>query len=136
MRIRIEGTDLPGHRDLHVGVQRGTEVVEQISTDTPEVTWEFEITSRDVDGSVDVGGPWVHGRRGERFLYLCWGTKTGDRFVRSGRTKLMFGDVPADALHGAHDGAGVLVGRVGLTDSQGSPRYARIPAPDLAWALE
>jgi len=147
VRIRIEGTDLPGQRDgvqahtlrlrnVHVGVQRKTEVVERVPADAPEAVWQFDITSREVDELLDVGGPWVHGRPGARFLYLSWGAVSGERFDMFRRAKLMFGDVPTDLLRAAHDDTGVLVGRLGLTDARGGPVSARIRPPDISWTVE
>ena len=147
MHIRIEGSDLPGRRggaeadtlrrgNVHVGVQRKAEVVDRVPADAPAATWEFEVTGREVDGLLDVGGPFVHGRPGARFLYLSWGAVSDDGFAMFRRIKLLFGDVPGDALRGAHSGAGVLVGRLGLTEADGSPRCARVRPPDIAWTLE
>ncbi|MFC0531731.1 DUF5990 family protein [Phytohabitans kaempferiae] len=146
MRIRIEGTDLPGRRagaeaaalrlgNVHVGVQRGAEVVDRVSAAASEAVWRFEVTSREVDGLLDVGGPWVHGRPGARFLYLSWGTVTDDRFEMFRRAKLLFGDIPSDLLRAAHDGPGELVCRLGLTDAAGEPRCARVRPPDVAWTM-
>ncbi|WP_305790174.1 DUF5990 family protein, partial [Symbioplanes lichenis] len=89
MRIRIEGSDLPGRRSggeahtlrlrgVHVGVQRtgpGRQVAIAglIPVDAEAAVWAIEVTSREIDGLLDVGGPWVHGRPGARFLYLSWG---------------------------------------------------------------
>ena len=92
MRIRIEGSDLPGRRggaqgdalrlgNVHVGVQRKAEVVERVPADAEAAAWSFDVTSREVDGLLDVGGPWVHGRPGARFLYLSWGAVTGGEFA-------------------------------------------------------
>jgi hypothetical protein len=147
VRIRIEGTDLPGHRggaeadalllgNVHVGVQRKAEVVDRIPADAAAATWELDVASRDVDGLLDVGGPWVHGRPGARFLYLSWGTVEGDRFAMFRRAKLLFGDIPTALLRTAHDDGGVLVAQLGLTDAQGGPRCARVRPPDVRWALE
>ncbi|GGQ62158.1 DUF5990 family protein [Couchioplanes azureus] len=147
MLIRIEGDDLPGRRggaeadalrrgNVHVGVQRRTEVVDRFPADAAGVRWELEVTSREVDGLLDVGGPWVHGRPGARFLYLSWGAVDGPAFAMFRRAKLMFGDVPTGTLRAAHDGAGVLVGRLGLTGADGGPRCARVRPPDIAWRLE
>ena len=146
MLIRIEGTDLPGRRagaeadrlrrdHVHVGVQRKAEVVDRVPADAPSVTWELEVTSREVDGLLDVGGPWVHGRPGARFLYLSWGA-VSDRFEMFRRAKLLFGDIPTGDLRAAHGGGGVLVGRLGLTDPDGGPRCARVRPPDVVWQLE
>lgn len=146
MRIRIEGRDLPGCRggveadalrlgNVHVGVQCRAEVVDRVPADAPEATWRFDVASREVDGLLDVGGPWVHGRPGARFLYLCWGAVTGDRFEMFRRAKLMFGDVPTDLLRAAHDGAGVLVCQLGLTDAKGGPVCARVRPPGIVWTV-
>jgi hypothetical protein len=146
VRIRIEGSDLPGRRDgaradalrlgnVQVGVQRRAEVVDRVPADAPEAMWQFEVTSVEVDGLLDVGGPWVHGRPGARFLYLSWGAVSGESFEMFRRAKLMFGDIPADLLRTAHDGAGVLVGRLRLTDANGEPLCARVRPPAIAWTV-
>jgi hypothetical protein len=147
VHIRIEGTDLPGRRGgaeadrlrrdhVHVGVQRRDEVVGLVPADAPSAEWRFEVTSREVDDLLDVGGPWVHGRPGARFLYLSWGAVSGPGFDRFSRAKLLFGDIPTGLLRAAHDDGRVLVGRLGLTGPDGAPRCARVRPPDIAWALE
>ncbi|MEW2145319.1 DUF5990 family protein [Micromonospora vinacea] len=147
MRIRIDGSDLPGQRpgaeadtlrlgNVHVGVQRKAEVVDQVPADAASATWSFEVSSREIDGTLDVGGPWVHGRPGARFLYLSWGAVTQDGFAMFRRAKLMFTDVPTELLRAAHEGSGTLVGRVGLTDAAGEPICARVRPPAIAWAVE
>ena len=147
MLIRIEGTDLPGrrggpegdrlrHGNVQVGVQRKAEVVERVPADAEAAVWRVEVASREIDGLLDVGGPWVHGRPGARFLYLSWGTVAGDEFSMFRRAKLLFGDIPTALLRSAHEGAGTIVGRLGLTDEQGEPRCARVRPPDIAWQLE
>jgi len=147
VRVRIEGSDLPGRRagpaadalrlgNVHVGVQRKAEVVHRVRVDAPEAIWQFEVISREVDGLLDVGGSWVHGRPGARFVYLSWGAVTDDRFDMFRRAKLMFGDIPAGLLRAAHDGAGMLVGRLRLTDPRGGPLCARVRPPDITWTVE
>ncbi|MEV4704256.1 DUF5990 family protein [Actinoplanes sp. NPDC049316] len=164
MQIRIEGSDLPGRRggaeadalrrgNVHVGVQRragaglrrrGTvdvgvqrraEVVDRFPADAARATWEFEVAGREVDGLLDVGGPYVHGRPGARFLYLSWGAVDGETFAVFRRAKLLFGDVPTEVLRAAYEGAGPLVGQLGLTGADGGPRCARVRPPDIAWQV-
>ena len=147
MHLRILGSDLPGRRagagldplrigNVHVGVQRRAEVVDRVPADAESVRWDLEMTSREVDGLLDVGGPWVHGRPGARFLYLSWGAVTGETFEMFRRAKLLFGDVPTAVLRAAHEDGGVLVGRLGLTDERGEPICARVRPPAISWQLE
>jgi uncharacterized protein DUF5990 len=145
--VRILGTDLPGRGagdeagklrlgNVHVGVQRKAEVVSRGPATAESARWEFEVASREVDGLLDVGGPWVHGRPGARFLYLSWGAVDGEAFAMFRRAKLLFGDIPTAMLRRAHDGEGVLVARLGLTDGDGGPRCARVRPPEITWTLE
>ncbi|WP_433307633.1 DUF5990 family protein [Actinoplanes sp. CA-030573] len=142
--MRIEGRDLPGRgsgavadelrlRNVHVGMQRKAEVVSLVPAGAESAIWEFDVTVREVDGLLDVGGPWVHGRPGARFLYLSWGNVTGDGFEMFRRAKLLFGDIPTAMLRAAFEGGGLLVGELGLTDSLGGPRSARVRPPDIVW---
>jgi len=148
VRIRIEGSDLPGRRagaeagalrlgHVHVGVQRKAEVVDRVPADAPAAVWEFEVASRDVgDGLLDVGVAGVPGGPGARALYLSVGALDGEQFAMFRRAKLLFGDVPGDLLRAAHAGPGTLVGRLGLTDADGGPRCARVRPPEVTWTLE
>ena len=136
--MRIEGRDLPGGdelrlRNVHVGVQRKAEVVERFPVTAGVAAWEFDVAVREVDDLLDVGGPFVHGRPGARFLYLSWGNVSGETFDMFRRAKLMFGDIPTAVLREAYESGGVLVGELGLTDECGDPRCARVRPPDIVW---
>ncbi len=135
MQIRIEGSDLPGLAGVSVGVQRKAEVVDLVPARSLAAVWEFDVTAREVDELLDVGGPWVHGRPGARFLYLSWGRVSGDEFAMFRRAKLLFGDIPTAMLRAAYSGEGLLVAQLGLTDELGGPRCARVRPPDIVWSL-
>ena len=147
VRIRIEGHDLPGRPGapqaeqlrlggVQVGVQRGKEVVDPVPVSEDRAVWDLEVEAREVEGSLDVGGPWVHGRPGARFLYLSWGAAGDAGFAMFRRAKLLFADIPGPLMWAAFGGAGVLVARLGLTEPDGGPRCARVRPPDLTWELE
>jgi hypothetical protein len=91
--------------------------------------WDVDVASREVDGLLDVTGPYVHGRPGARFLYLSW--CVGDTMFR--RAKLMFSDIPTELLRAAHDDGVRLTARLGLTGVDGTPRCARVRPPDIVW---
>ena len=147
VRIRIEGHDLPGRPGapraeqlrlggVQVGVQRRAEVVGRVPVSEERAVWELEVEAREVEDRLDVGGPWVHGRPGARFLYLSWGAADGDGFAMFRRAKLLFGDIPGPLIRAAVAGPGVLVARLGLTGADGGPRCARVRPPDVTWELE
>jgi hypothetical protein len=147
VRIRIEGRDLPGARpgpvadelrlrNVHVGVQEKSSVVARVPATAPAAVWELEVAGREVDGLLDVGGSFVHGRPGARFLYLSWGNVDGSAFAMFRRAKLLFGDIPTALLRRAFDDAdAVLVAELGLTDAAGEPRCARVRPPDIVWTV-
>ena len=107
-------------------------MVDLFPGDAPEPSWSCEVTAREEAGSVDFGGPYVHGRRGERFLYLSWGT-VDEEFRMFRRAKLVFADCPEEVLAAALR-AGSLACRVRMTDGCGNPRCARVRPPDASWS--
>ena len=144
MRIVIEGHDLPGAefvsdgerlRNVHVAVQVGKEPVGLVRGDAGTARWEIDVRAIVADGRVvDLRGPAVHGKKGERFVYLTWGdVGTGDSFAMFRRAKLMIGDIEPEMLAGAARADGVLVASLSLTDERGCPRCARVKPPVVRW---
>ena len=71
MLLVVRGHDLPGasfagHDRIGVALQVRAEPQGIVAGDADEARWETDV--RRVNG--DRRGPAVHGRRGERFLYL------------------------------------------------------------------
>lgn len=144
MRIRIVGTDLPGrdcppgrnfpgYENVHVGMQskgRPPELLDLQPADADEVTWTIDCQ---VDG-IDIRGPYIQGRPGDRFIYLNWGSLTDGHVEMFRRAKLMLADVPGDVLDAA--ASGTLVGRLPLTDAKGQPVCAAVRPPRIAWTAE
>ncbi len=129
MRLVIEGHHLPGsscgsYDDVHVGVQRRREPVELVAADAPAARWEMDVEVLARAGERDFRGPEVQGKRGERFVYLTWGTGSGSDFEMFRRAKLMLADAPD---------ADVVRAVVHLTDERGMPRCARLRPPALEW---
>jgi hypothetical protein len=147
MRVVIEGFELPGRRfcsaegdpipNVHVGVQIKAEPCDLVSGDASAARWELDvIVALQPDSSLDFRGPAVHGRRGDRFLYLTWGNveDTGT-FKMFRRAKLMLDRIDPKLVATAERQSRPLVGRVRLTDDRGGPRCARVDPPDLTWAI-
>jgi len=142
LSVIVRGTDPPGrtfasYRDVHVGVQVGREAVGLVPADTPAPEWALDVR---YDG--DFRGPAVHGKKGERFLYVCWVDRVGgirgiDRIDRGFRRgKLMLDRIDPAVVASAVEGGRTLVARVSLTDEKGGPRCARYDPPAIAWTVE
>jgi len=129
--LRIVGLGLPGRahpgahprRNVHVGVQRGDEVVGRVPGDAGEAVWDLVLAlAPGRDGELEVRGPWVHGRPGDRFLYLSWGdVGTGGAWGMFRRLKLWPGKAGAEALEHAAQPGNRLELRLGLSDADGKP---------------
>lgn len=124
MRLVIRGHHLPGltcgpYENIHVGLQVKREPVGLVAADAVRAEWVAEVDTRDGD----FRGPAVQGKKGERFVYLTWGTVDGESFTMFRRAKLMLADLPADAVEVTVD--------VDLTDECGMPRCARLRPPAL-----
>jgi hypothetical protein len=140
MRVRIVGTNLPGIRfggrePVHVGVQRRKEVVDLVPGDAAEAVFDFDV---DVVDGPDFRGPYVHGKRGQRFLYLSWGYASdggGTDFEMFRRAKLHLSAIDDGLVGEAAAGGGVLEGRLSLTDGRGGPRCASVRPPLVEWRV-
>ena len=125
MRLVIRGHNLPGlncgrYRNVHVGLQVRRDPQQLVPADAESADWTCELTP--VDGG-DFLGPAVQGRKGERFVYLTWGTVDDGEFTMFRRAKLMLADLP--------EGVGEAVVEVDLTDERGMPRCARLRPPAI-----
>src|SRR5215213_9056714 len=90
MRLVIRGRELPGashcgHGRIGVALQVRTDPVGVVAGDPADARWETDVA---VVGD-DFRGPAVHGRRGERFVYLTWGDLSDGEFAMFRRAKLM-----------------------------------------------
>ncbi len=147
MKIVIEGRDLPGRSfcnpegdvlgDVHVGVQVGRDPEGLVPGDAASARWELEVRVHDGDeGSLDFRGGAVHGKRGERFVYLTWGNLNPDGvFEMFRRAKLMLNRIDTTFVRAAENGSRPLTVVVSLTDGRGEPRCARVDPPALEWSV-
>lgn len=148
MRVVVVGTDLPGRTfhdgdgvpvdKVHVGVQVGRDPVDLVRGDAPEARWSLDVRVVTADdGGLDCRGPAVHGRRGERFLYLTWGdVQPGGTFAMFRRAKLVLERVDPALVRRAAAGGGALTATVRLADGCGGPRCARVDPPALRGTVE
>lgn len=138
---RIVGRKLPGQRfgereDVHLGIQRGREVVGSVPVDGADVRFDLtlDVIVGDSGGAADFRGPYVQGTRGARFFYLSWGQIGEDgAFAMFARVKLPLPALDADALARLKTGDTPLTALVELSDARGRPVTASVRAPQLVW---
>jgi hypothetical protein len=147
VHLLIRGHHLPGrrfvagdgvvHDDVHVGVQERALAIGLVAGDAASARWDLDVrVVAGVEGGLDFRGPAVHGRRGERFVYLTWGSVGADgAFTMFRRAKLLLDRIDAALVAAAEQDGRPLVADVDLTDSCGGPRCARLDPPALALSL-
>lgn len=140
--IRVLGRGLPGLRfgdndRVQVGVQRGREVVDPVPGDAAEAVFDLSVdVVRTDEADLDFRGPYVHGRRGDRFLYLSWGQATpdgGHEMFR--RAKLGLSAPGAALVEKALASGGLLQAELGFTDDRGGPLCASVPETKVTWRV-
>ena len=120
----------PGGGDaVRLGVQEGREVTQDVPARGAEVT--FSVTLRVTEdartGVVRYGGPFVQGRTGDHFVYLCWLEQRGETWAQIGRAKLPLRYLDDRGVSAAlRDGLPMHV-FLEMTNARGGPLFATIP---------
>jgi hypothetical protein len=140
MRIvgrRLPGSSWSGRQGIHIGVQHGTEVVGLVIGDAADAVFDIDLeVIADGNGEPDFRGPYVHGRRGERFVYLSWGEVDDEgTFSMFRRLKLhlapLLEQCSAEGVLAAKKIQAVLE----LTDTRGRPLAASVRPPWVTWRV-
>jgi len=126
---RLPGRTCGGHQNVHVGIQVGSQPHDLVPGDAASAHWNTEVEVVRRADTLDFRGAAVHGRPGERFLYLTWGELDRDRFDMFRRAKLMLAD------SGADEATEHATAEVELTDDRGMPCCARVHEPNIRWRV-
>ncbi|HEX3246080.1 MAG TPA: DUF5990 family protein [Chloroflexota bacterium] len=148
--MRIRGHTLPGltcggavqghpqpYDRIHLGIQRGREVVNIVPGDAKEAVFEFPVDIADSpDGGAQFRGPFVQRRLPQQFVYLSWGeVKEPAQFNMFRRAKLHLTTVEPGLLQQVIHYSGVLEASLSLTDRRGNPLCASVKPPLLKWSV-
>jgi hypothetical protein len=137
--IEIVCTELPGagNKSLHLGIQRDEAITEAAPADSKQIVFKPTLRARcNADGSVNFLGPFAHGPKAERFIYLTWATTNGKvPTAMVGRIKLHLNHIPWAAVEKAAGRDRPIRVSLALTNAKGNPVMASV-RPDLAkWQL-
>jgi len=85
--LEIVCTRLPGDKGILLGIQKDEAFFEPAATDVIRIVFRPVLRARrNADGSANFLGPFAHGPKTERFIYLVWATVSPA--ARFGRVKL------------------------------------------------
>jgi len=135
--IEIVCTEPPqaGPRSLHLGIQRDEAISELASVDSKRIVFRPTFRARrNADGSVNFLGPFAHGPKVERFVYLIWTTTTVPTAM-VGRIKLHLNHIQWDAVERSKQCNKPIRAYLVLTNSKGGPVRASVHADVAKWEL-
>jgi hypothetical protein len=144
LRLRIIGHHLPGRQfacydNVHVAVQgmRREDVPNAVPGDAAEAvfTFDVDVVTRET-GEIDFRGPYIHGKRGERFVYLAWAAvSAAGSFEMFRRAKLHLSSLDAQDIEHALTTSSPIEGSLDLTNAQGGPLCASVRPPLIQWRV-
>lgn len=140
--IEIVCTNLPGeewggHSHLHLGIQKGDQIIETASAGSKRVVFRPALRSQgNVDGSANFLGAFAHGPRTERFMYLVWAVVDGKLPARMvGRIKLHLNHIRWASVKNAAGKKKPIRVTLALTDIKGNPVMASVRPNAAKWEL-
>ena len=129
---RLPGAEFDGHRDVHLGIQRDDEVVEAAPASLKRIVFRPMLRARkNADGSANFLGPFAHGPKPERFVYLVWTTPAAG----FGRIKLHLNHLKWTDVERALARKKPIQVTLELTRDNGKPVYASVRPGAAKWEL-
>jgi hypothetical protein len=134
----LPGTECDGRTGVRLGVQKERDVIEDVPADTEEArfTLPLRVLSRSQTRQSDFRGPFVQGKVGERFIYLCWGVRVGQTWEGFRRAKLLLRHLDQKLVQQALSTGQPIHVYLDMTDDRGGPLTASIKEDVIVWRLE
>ena len=120
---------------LRLGIQEKDAVMQDVAIDAGEATFRFAVNLvlDDSGEPEDFRGSYVHGPRGGRFIYLCWGQRTAEAWESRSRAKVPLAMVGKAAIASAIERNAPIKARIRMTDAKGRPAVATLKPDAVAW---
>lgn len=136
--VTLAATDPPfdaGHGVLF-GLQSKRGVDDPVPA-TASTDFHTKIDVRTTADGVDFAGEHVHGRRGDRFIYLSWGLPDQtEPFVMFARAKIKLARIPPDLLEHAREHGQALRAELQATNAKGEPASGTINPLAVRWSID
>ncbi|HEV7645193.1 MAG TPA: DUF5990 family protein [Pyrinomonadaceae bacterium] len=148
LTIKVICNNLPGaefdddakglhYRDVHVGIQRGEDVIETVRGDskTAEFAPVFKVAELP-GGAANFLGPFAKGTKDQRFFYLSWGELGKNNIFRMfRRAKIHLSHLKWADVERAAKANSALTVHLSLTDHCGWPLCASVKPPYVKWDI-
>lgn len=133
----LPGTQWMDKSAVRLGIQKAKEVIEDMPAQGEELLFSVVVRVKPLapEGAVDFSGPFVQGRAGERFLYLCWGERQGQQWESFRRAKVLFRLLAPSLLTAALANAKPIHAIIDMTNSRGNPICATVPEASIQWRI-
>ena len=120
---------------MYIGVQRNKDTEQIVVAEPPSASFNVSFAMVPTELGTDFRGPFVHGNKGDRFLYVVWGSYDDGSFTMFARSKLKFEHVDPDLLAEAANGGMSLRCRVHILGPEGQIRFGTVRPPAVEWAI-
>jgi hypothetical protein len=150
LTIKVICVDLPGGKfverqgggaaileGIHLGIQRGEEVVGAAPVDNKKIVFEptFRVSPL-AGGRANFLGPFAKGTQKERFFYLSWVVKDAEgRLTMFRRAKIHLSHLPWSRVEEAARSGKPLCIELSMTDSHGGPLCGSVRDEDARWQV-
>lgn len=133
----LPGLLCDGRGPLQLGIQYEQHIIEAGPADRDRLVFRPVLRVRKhTDGSANFLGPFAHGPRSERFIYLNWVVgKSGAPGEQIGRIKLHLNHIEYEAAKQAAVRKKPIKVTLQLTSEKGGPVFASLRANKAKWQL-
>ena len=134
---RLPDPQSGGRGVLHLAIQKDDELLEAAPVSRKRIVFRPVLRVRKhADGSPNFLGPFAHGSRTDRFIYLVWTVVEGSALVaRLGRIKILLNHIEWADVERALARAKPIKVTLALTDAKGRPVFASIRPDRATWEL-
>ncbi len=140
LTVLIRCHDLPDaqfneYSSVRLGVQCKQDVEQDVPGDSETALFKFNIEIKYVESEVDFRGPYVHGPKGSRFLYLTWGERITGVWQMFRRLKIHLSSISMDTLFNIENG-NMLEASISMTGRDGTPKCGSVSSTELTWVIK
>ena len=126
-----------GGGTLHIGILKRDEVLDLTPVNRKRIVFRPVLrVRRHTDGSANFLGPFAHGPRSGRFIYLNWIVcNDGTAIASPGRIKLHLSHIPWSSIESVVGAGKPIKVTLALSSANGKLRFASLRADTANWSL-